>query len=65
MSTITLPLKVGSYISAMAEAQEISNAIDVPVYLFRVLEGGYIIDTVPEVYSNEKLIIKLYKGERQ
>jgi hypothetical protein len=63
--TITLPLKVGSYISAMAEAQEISLTVDVPVYLFRVMEGGYVIDTVPEVYSNEKLIIKLFKGERQ
>jgi hypothetical protein len=63
--TITLPLKVGSYISAMAEAQEISLTVDVPVYLFRLTEGGYVIDVLAEVYSNEKLIMKLFKGARQ
>lgn len=62
---MTLPLKVPTYVSAMAEIQEISLAIDVPVYLFRVNEGGYVIDTQAEVYSNETLIIKLFKGERQ
>jgi hypothetical protein len=44
--TITLPLKVGSYISAMAEAQEISLTVDVPVYLFRLTEGGYVVSSV-------------------
>jgi hypothetical protein len=62
---MNLPLKVPTYVSAMAEIQEISLAIDVPVYLFRVNEGGYVIDTQAEVYSNETLIIQLYHGERK
>lgn len=59
------PLRVGTFVSAMAEAQEISLKTNVPVYLFRVTEGGYVIDTDPTVHSNEKLVIKLFKGERQ
>ena len=59
------PIRVGTFVSAMSEAQEISIKTNVPVYLFRVTEGGYIIDTDPTVYSNEKLVIKLFKGERQ
>ena len=60
-----LPLKVPTYVSALAEAQEISvtNKKET-VFLFRVSEGGYVIDTQEKEYSNEKLIIKLKNGER-
>lgn len=59
-----LPLKVPTYVSALAEAQEISLKVKVPVFLFRVSEGGYVVDTQDNIYSNEKLIIKLLNGER-
>lgn len=59
------PLRVSTFVSAMSEAQEISLKTNVPVYLFRITEGCYVIDTDPTVYSNEKLVIKLFKGERQ
>lgn len=59
------PVKIPTYVSAMAEAQEISLKVKVPVYLFRINEGGYVVDTNPEVYSNEKLIVKLFMGERK
>ncbi len=60
-----LPLKVPTYVSALAEAQEISIANKKEtVYLFRVTEGGYVIDNQSKDYSNEKLIIKLLNGER-
>jgi hypothetical protein len=62
---MNLPLKVPTYISALSEAQEISLASNVPIYLFRISDGGYVIDNQSEVYSNEKLILKLFKGERQ
>ena len=61
---MTLPLKVPTYVSALAEAQEISLKVKVPVFLFRVSEGGYVVDTQDNIYSNEKLIIKLINGER-
>ena len=56
---MTLPLKVPTYVNALAEAQEISLKVKVPVFLFRVSEGGYVVDTQDNIYSNEKLIIKL------
>ena len=60
-----LPLKVPTYVSALAEAQEISvtNKKET-VFLFRVSEGYYVIDNQSKEYSNEKLIIKLKNGER-
>jgi len=61
---MTLPLKVSTYVSALAEAQEISLTVNVPVFLFRISEGGYVIDTQDKEYSNERLIIKLLNGER-
>ncbi len=60
-----LPLKVPTYVSALAEAQEISvKNPNETIYLFRVSEGGYVIDTQEKEYSNERLIIKLLNGER-
>ncbi len=61
-----LPLKVPTYVSALAEAQEISvKNPNETIYLFRVSESyGYVIDNQSKDYSNEKLIIKLLNGER-
>jgi len=61
----TFPIKVPTYVSALVEAQEVSVANKKEtVYLFRVSEGGYVIDNQSKDYSNEKLIIKLLNGER-
>jgi hypothetical protein len=59
------PIKIASYVTAMYEAQEASVKEPVPIYLFRASEGYYVIDTQAGEYSNEKLIIKLYRGQRQ
>lgn len=60
-----LPLKVSTHVSALNEAQEISEKHpDEIVYLFRLSEGGYIIDNQDKSYSNEKLIVKLKNGIR-
>jgi len=58
-----LPIKIQTYVTAILEATEISLKVSVPIYVFRVLEGGYCIDSNPEVYSNERLICKLFNGE--
>lgn len=60
---MTLPIKIQTYVTAILEATEYSVKVDFPVYVFRVLEGGYCIDSNAEVYSNEKLIVKLFKGQ--
>lgn len=58
-----LPIKIKSYVTAVQEATELSVKVNYPVYLFRLTEGGYVIDNQAEVYSNEKLILKLYHGK--
>jgi len=60
---MNLPIKIQTYVTAILEATEISLKVNVPIYVFRVLEGGYCIDSNPEVYSNEKLVVRLFKGE--
>ena len=61
-----LPLKVPTYVSALAEAQEISvKHPNETIYLFRVSESYcYVIDNQSAQYSNEKLIVKLKNGIR-
>lgn len=62
---MNFPLKVSTHVSALNEAQEMSvthpNEV---IYLFKVLEGGYVIDNQSAQYSNEKLIVKLKDGKR-
>ena len=58
-----LPIKIKTYVTAVQEAMELSAKVNYPVYLFRITEGGYVIDNQAEVYSNEKLILKLFKGK--
>jgi len=60
---MNLPIKIQTYVTAILEATEISLKVSVPIYVFRILEGGYCIDSNPEVYSNEKLVVRLFKGE--
>jgi hypothetical protein len=58
-----LPIKIQTYVTAIHEATEISLKVNVPIYVFRILEGGYCIDSNAEVYSNEHLIMKIFKGQ--
>lgn len=62
---MNLPIKIKTYVSAICEAMEYSLLVDFPVYVFRVNEGGYVIDRNAEVYSNEVLIIKIFKGHAE
>ena len=59
---MTLPIKFDHYVTAINEALEFSLTVNYPVYLFRINEGGYVLDQVADVYANEKLILKLFKG---
>jgi len=58
-----LPIKIKTYVTAVQEAMEISLHRDDIIYLFRINEGGYVIDNQAEIYSNEKLIVSLYHGK--
>jgi len=60
---MTLPIKIQTYVTAILEATEYSIKAEFPIYVFRIIEGGYCIDSNPEVYSNERLIVKLFKGQ--
>lgn len=62
---MNFPIKVSTHVSALNEAREISESHpNEIVYLFRVSEGGYVIDNQDKDYSNEKLIVKLKNGIR-
>lgn len=59
-----LPIKIKTYVTAVQEAMELSAKVDYPIYLFRVNDcSGYVIDSQAEMYSNEKLVLKLFKGK--
>jgi hypothetical protein len=60
---MTFPILIKSYVTAICEAQEASVKSDLPVYLYRVNEGGYVIDTLAGAYSNEKLLFTFLNGE--
>ena len=47
----------------MAILESLEN--NVPTYLIRSNSGGYIIDITGEVFSDEKLVMTLFKGEAQ
>lgn len=62
---MNFPLKVSTHVSALNEAQEISESRpNEIIYLYKVVEGGYLIDNQSKEYSNEKLIVKLKNGIR-
>jgi len=61
---MTEPVKIDTYVTAVAEAMELSAKVDYPIYLFRLNEGGYVRDCYAGAYSNETLILTLLNGER-
>jgi hypothetical protein len=63
--TLFQPIKEDSYLKALDVAIQESLERTCFIYLFRNNRGYYIIDIIGELFSDEKLILKLYKGERQ
>lgn len=57
-----LPIQIQTRVTAIEEAREISEKVDGPVYLYAVLEGGYVIDTQAGEFSNEKLLFTFLNG---
>ena len=57
------PIKETDYIQAVTLAMEESLQINWPVYLFRNNSGYYWIDILGEIFSDEKLIMSIFKGE--
>jgi hypothetical protein len=53
------------YKEALNAAISESLENNVLTYLIRSNSGGYIIDITGEVFSDEKLIMTLFKGEAQ
>ena len=61
---MTLPIQLTDYKQAVKEAGEVSvKAKGLIIYLYRKMEGGYVIDYQAGAFSNEKLIMKLLNGE--
>ena len=62
---MTLPIQEWDYRKAVELAQRESIISDYFVFLFRNNSGYYVIDNMGLVNSDEKLIMKLYKGLAQ
>ena len=58
---MTFPYRVKTFVTAIEEAKELSK--DKVIYVYQVLEGGYILDTLQREYSNERLIRTYFKGQ--
>lgn len=62
---MTLPIQEWDYRKAVELAQTESMCSDYFIYLFRNNAGYYVIDNSGLVNSDEKLIMKFYKGLTQ
>ena len=59
------PVLIYDYKEALNAAISESLENNVLTYLIRSNSGGYIIDITGEVFSDEKLVMTLFKGEAQ
>jgi len=59
------PVLIYDYKEALNAAILESLENNVLTYLIRSNSGGYIIDITGEVFSDEKLVMTLFKGEKQ
>jgi len=59
------PVLIYDYKEALKAALLESLENNVLTYLIRSNSGGYIIDITGEVFSDEKLVMTLFKGEAQ
>ena len=63
MTNLFQPIKEDSYLKALDVAIQESSQRDCFIYLFRNNRGYYIIDIFGELFSDEKLIMRIFKGE--
>lgn len=62
---MNLPIQHTDYKQAVKEAGELSvKNKHLIIYVYRKTEGGYVIDYQAGDFSNEKLIMKLLKGQK-
>ena len=59
---MTFPIYIPTRVTAIQEAQEISEKVDGAVYVYARLEGGYVIDNLKREYDNEKIILTFLNG---
>jgi hypothetical protein len=59
------PVLIYDYEEALNAAILESLENNVLTYLIRSNSGGYIIDIIGEVFSDEKLVMTIFKGEAQ
>jgi hypothetical protein len=57
------PLLIHDYYQAVKIALDESITNNMVTYLIRCNSGGYIIDVVGEIFSDEKLVMAIFKGE--
>jgi hypothetical protein len=61
----TFPIFIKTYVTAVQEIMDLSLEVEYPLYLYRRSESGYVIDSQAGENSNEKLVLKVFKGHAQ
>jgi len=56
---------IADWFKALQKAMEVSLECDFPIYFIRINSGVYAIDSQPEIFSDEKLVMTIFKGEAQ
>lgn len=65
MQVTDYPKHFDNEIKAQAEAERLSAEYDSLVYVIASTSGGYWVDVVYDVFSDEKLVTTWYRGEIQ
>ena len=59
------PILVHDYSKAIEMAMNESVINESLIYLIRSNSGAYIIDIIGEIFSDEKLVMTIFRGEAQ
>lgn len=65
MQVTEYPKHFDTEVKAQAEAETLSADYDSLVYVIASTSGGYWVDVVYDIYSDERLIATWYRGEIQ
>ena len=51
---MTFPYRVKTFVTAIEEAKELSK--DQIIYVYQMVEGGFVLDNIYREFSNERLV---------
>ena len=58
---MTFPYRVKTLVTAIEEAKELSK--DQIIYVYQMVEGGFVLDNIYREFSNERLVRTYFKKQ--